>query len=132
MASMMTNNVVLLLVLALQTKHFICDGPLQTKAMVDGKSIYGNRLGLLHAGLHGLGTLVALMWFGLGWTLVLALAAADMAIHYHIDFTKENIVKRCGWTVATREFWWALATDQFLHHLTYLAIVLVVIAIASS
>ena len=70
----MTNNDVLLLILLLQIKHFICDGPLQTKAMVDGKAIYGNRLGLLHAGIHGLGTIAALAWFGLDWKMVLALA----------------------------------------------------------
>jgi hypothetical protein len=55
----MTNNDVLLLILLLQIKHFICDGPLQTKAMVDGKAIYGNRLGLLRTGTRGLGTLSA-------------------------------------------------------------------------
>jgi Protein of unknown function (DUF3307) len=130
MDAMMTNYAVLVLILLLQIKHFICDGPLQTKAMVDGKSIYGNRLGLLHAGLHGLGSLVALAWFGLGWKLVLALAAADMVIHYHIDFTKENIVRSHGWTTITREFWWALAIDQFLHHLTYLALAAVIVGMA--
>jgi hypothetical protein len=123
---MMTINAVLVLILLLQIKHFICDGPLQTKAMVDGKSIYGNRLGLLHAGLHGLGSLAALAWFGLGWKIVFALGAVDMVIHYHIDFTKENIVKGRGWTVAMREFWWALAADQFLHNLTYLALAAVI------
>ena len=40
--------------------------------------------------------------------MVLALAVADMVVHYHIDFTKENIVKIKGWTIAVREFWWAL------------------------
>jgi hypothetical protein len=130
MDAMMTNYAVLVLILLLQIKHFICDGPLQTKAMVDGKSIYGNRLGLLHAGLHGLGSLVALAWFGLSWKLVFTLAIADMVIHYHIDFTKENIVRSRGWTTITREFWWALATDQFLHHLTYLALAAVIVGMA--
>ena len=128
MVAMTTNYAVVVMILVLQFKHFICDGPLQTKAMVDGKSIYGNHLGLLHAGLHGLGTLAALAWFGTNLTLVLALAVADMGVHYHIDFIKENIVKRHAWTVATREFWWALATDQFLHHLTYAGLVTIIIA----
>lgn len=127
---MMTNTAVLFLVLLLQTKHFICDGPLQTRAMVDGKSIYGNRLGLLHAAIQGLGSLVALAWFGLSWKMVLALAVADMVVHYHIDFTKENIVKNYGWTTTTREFWWALAADQFLHHLTYLALTAIIVWMA--
>ena len=42
----------------------------------------------------------------------------------------ENIVKIKGWTIAVREFWWALATDQFLHHLTYLAIAAVIVGMA--
>ena len=129
-AAMMTNNDVLFLILLLQIKHFICDGPLQTKAMVDGKAIYGNRLGLLHASIHGLGTIAALAWFGLDGTLVFVLAVADMVVHYHIDFAKENIVKIKGWTTAVREFWWALATDQFLHHLTYLAIAAIIVGMA--
>ena len=127
---MMTSNAVLVLILLLQIKHFICDGPLQTKAMVDGKSIYGNHLGLLHAGIHGLGSLAALAWFGLSWKMVFALAAVDMVVHYHIDFTKENIVKSRGWTVAMREFWWALSADQFLHQLTYLALAAVIVGMA--
>jgi hypothetical protein len=130
MDGMMTSNDVLVLILLLQIKHFICDGPLQTKAMVDGKSIYGNQLGLLHAGIHGLGTIAALAWFGLGWKMVLALAITDMVLHYHIDFTKENIVRIKGWTIAVREFWWALAADQFLHHLTYLAIAAIIVSSA--
>ncbi len=36
---------VLLFVLLLQAKHFICDGPLQTKDMVHDKGIYGQPLG---------------------------------------------------------------------------------------
>jgi hypothetical protein len=130
MVAMMANYDLLLLILLLQIKHFICDGPLQTKAMVDGKAIYGNRLGLLHAGIHGLGTIIALAWFGLDWTLVFSLAVADMVLHYHIDFAKENIVRIKGWTIAVREFWWALATDQFLHHLTYLAIAAIIVSLA--
>ena len=130
MDAMMTNNDLLFLILLLQIKHFICDGPLQTKAMVGGKSIYGNRVGLLHAGIHGLGTIAALAWFGLDWKLVFGLAVADMAVHYHIDFAKENILKIKGWTIAVREFWWALAADQFLHHLTYLAIAAIIVSTA--
>ncbi len=59
--------------------------------------------------------------------MVFALAAADMVIHYHVDFTNENIVKSYGWTTAMWEFWWGLAVDQFLHHLTHLAIAAIVV-----
>jgi hypothetical protein len=119
----MPNTSLLLLILLLQLKHFICDGPLQTKAIVDGKSVYGNRLGLLHAGLHGLGTFAAFQWVTVDWKLALALAVADTLIHYHVDFIKENIVKIKGWTTANAKFWWALTADQFAHNVTYIALV---------
>ena len=83
----------ILLIALLQAKHFICDGPLQTKAMVDAKSIYGARLGLVHAGIHGLGTLLVLLLVHYSMQLCLVLAAADFIVHYHVDYTKENIVK---------------------------------------
>jgi hypothetical protein len=113
---------VLWLVFLLQSKHFICDGPLQTKAMVDAKSTYGKPIGMSHAAIHGLGTLVILPWFGIGVLASAGLAIADAFVHYHIDFSKENLVRRSGWTVKDAQFWWALVGDQYLHGVTYLAV----------
>jgi Protein of unknown function (DUF3307) len=110
----------LMLLAGLQFKHFICDGPLQTKAMVDAKSVYGAKLGLVHSGLHGIGTY---MVFALVSPLAGVLAIADFVIHYHIDFAKENIVKAQGWAFKDAQFWWALSADQMLHQFTYLALV---------
>ena len=90
-------NMLLLLIL-LQVKHFICDGPLQTAAMVRDKGFYGRRLGLLHAGIHGCGTIAAfLIWGEIAIEAVAVLAVVDFALHYHIDFSKEQIVRRNGW-----------------------------------
>ena len=112
----------ILFVLAVfQLKHFICDDPLQTLSMVQAKSHYGRPLGVLHAAIHGVGTLVVFLLAGTGSPLILALA--DFVIHYHIDFTKENIVKKMGWSTSNGPFWWALSADQGLHQLTYLALV---------
>jgi hypothetical protein len=112
----------------LQVKHFICDGPLQTKLMVDEKRRYGAPMGLAHAGIHGLGTVVAMV-FMLGFVpLVIGLGVLDVAIHYHVDFTKENVVKRMGWTPAQGPFWWAMSFDQMLHHLTYLMLTAIAFA----
>ena len=111
----------LLTLSAFQLKHFICDGPLQTLSMVQAKSHYGRPLGILHAAIHGVGTLVVFLTVGLGPALILALA--DFVLHYHIDYSKENIVKRMGWNTSTGPFWWALSADQGLHQLTYLALV---------
>jgi len=111
----------LLLLILLQAKHFVCDGPLQTADMVRDKGFYGRRLGLLHAGIHGLGTFAAfLIWGEITYATIALLAGIDALLHYHIDFTKEQFVRRNGWTTSAPQFWWSLSADQMLHQLTYL------------
>ncbi len=114
---------VLILVAAFQFKHFVCDGPLQTKDMVIAKGYYGKSLGLLHAGLHGIGTWMVFFVSGLGAALCVALAVLDFVVHYHVDYIKENIVRKAGWTTADAQFWWALSADQMTHHFTYLGLI---------
>jgi hypothetical protein len=111
----------LLLLALLQLKHALCDGPLQTSSMVAAKGRYGAPGGIVHAGLHGAGSLLALLASGMAALPVLALAAADAVIHYHTDFAKESVVRRAGWTPGVPYFWWAMTADQFVHQLTYLA-----------
>jgi hypothetical protein len=118
---------ILALLALLQVKHAIGDGPLQTSRMVHEKGFYGLRGGLLHAAVHGAGTLLALLVFG----LALALAAAEAVVHYHVDFFKESLARRKGWTQDKPVFWWALMADQMIHQLTYLAIAFAVISLAS-
>ena len=112
----------LIVVAFLQLKHFVCDGPLQTLAMVKSKSIYGAPLGILHSALHGLGTGLVFLIAAFSPTLAIGLAVLDFAIHYHVDFTKENIIKYFGWNTDNAPFWWALSADQTLHQFTYLAL----------
>ena len=118
---------ILALLALLQVKHAIGDGPLQTSRMVHEKGFYGLRGGLLHATVHDAGTLLALLVFG----LALALAAAEAVVHYHVDFFKESLARRKGWTQDKPVFWWALMADQMIHQLTYLAIAFAVISLAS-
>lgn len=118
---------ILALLALLQVKHAIGDGPLQTSRMVHEKGFYGLRGGLLHAAVHDAGTLLALLVFG----LALALAAAEAVVHYHVDFFKESLARRKGWTQDKPVFWWALMADQMIHQLTYLAIAFAVISLAS-
>ena len=112
---------VLVLFAGFQIKHLFCDGPLQTLAMVQAKSHYGRPLGIAHAAIHGAGTFLVFLIAGSGLALILAIV--DFVIHYHIDFTKENIVKHFGWTPKDGPFWWALMADQALHHLTSIALI---------
>lgn len=115
-------NPTLWLILALFGKHFVVDFPLQRQYQYSNKGTYLHPGGLLHAGLHGIGT-----WICFAWYAPLAatwLAWADAVIHYHIDWVKTNINTRMGWTPNTHDqFWWLLGLDQFLHALTYIWLV---------
>lgn len=107
-------------------KHFVCDFVLQTPWQIAQKGIYGAPGGLVHSGIHVAGTLVALIAVTTPpWTIVTVLIA-EFIVHYHIDWSKEQTVRRMNWRVGAR-FWNAIGFDQLLHGLTYLAIVIYVV-----
>ncbi len=110
----------LLLVAALQVKHAICDGPLQTLPMIKDKRNYLGLLGLAHAAIHGSGSLIVMALAGLPVQTALMLSVVDFAAHYHVDFGKEYLLRKTGWTPSDGQYWWAYGTDQMLHQLTYL------------
>jgi Protein of unknown function (DUF3307) len=114
-----TQNLLLMLV-AFQVKHVICDGPLQTLRMVKDKAVYGKPQGLLHGAIHAVGSFLVLAAFGVSLPSAFAFGVLDGIIHYHIDFSKENTVTRIGWGYSDGPFWWSIITDQSLHHITYL------------
>ena len=104
-------------------KHFIIDFPLQTKYQWSNKGTYLHPGGLLHAGLHGLGTFVVVYFFSHELWIPMFFAMLDALLHYHIDWAKMNLNKKLGWGPTTHEqFWWLLGADQLLHALTYIAI----------
>ena len=114
---------ILVLFTLLIIKHFIIDFPLQTPYQWQNKGQYGHPGGLLHAGLHGLGSFSVLSLFIVG-KFALLLGLIDMVVHYHIDWAKMNLNKKLGWGPNTHEqFWWLLGLDQFLHALTYIGLV---------
>jgi hypothetical protein len=112
------------LIAAFSLKHFIADFLLQTAWMVREKGIYGRLGGIAHAGLHGLCSLAVLALFGLPASLIVALAALETALHYHIDYGKERLARHLGDTPADHRFWILLGFDQLLHHLTYAAMII--------
>jgi Protein of unknown function (DUF3307) len=116
-------QIAVLMILGLQLKHIICDGPLQTVQMVRDKSIYGKSQGVAHAAIHIAGSFVVFLLSGLPLEQCLGLAALDGVIHYHADFVKENVVKFKKWGTTDGPFWWALTTDQAVHHMTYVLLV---------
>jgi hypothetical protein len=112
----------ILILTLLFLKHFIIDFPLQNKYQWSNKGTYGHMGGILHAGLHGIGTLLCLVFF-VDPLFAVIIASLDCVIHYHIDWAKMNINKKMGWAPTTHEqFWWLLGLDQLLHSLTYIAI----------
>ena len=112
-------NTIILLLALFGVKHFICDFLLQFPYMLAQKGTYGAEGGIHHASMHGIWTWFVLLPF-LGTAAVFP-ALFDMAAHYHIDWTKQQLNR--GLTPADRMFWVWFGADQGLHYLTYIAII---------
>jgi hypothetical protein len=55
------------------------------------------------------------------------LAGAEGVIHYHIDWAKSNLNKIMHLRVTEdNRYWFWFGFDQFLHHMTYIALILVI------
>lgn len=117
----------LAILLGLQAKHFLFDFVFQSDWQVRNKGRYGHPGGLVHAGLHALGSLtvavIAALSGVIGLTVVAMLAIADGLIHYHIDWVKAQISRRMGLTPDRHGFWIALGADQAAHQATYVGLV---------
>lgn len=84
------------------------------------KGIYGHFGGIQHAGLHGVGTFICLIYFT---PMAIALGFLDFVIHYHVDWFKTKF----GPKDSTQSIFWVwFGADQLAHALTYLWIVNVV------
>ena len=116
----------MLLLTLLFLKHFIVDFPLQNSFQWKNKGIYGHMGGILHAGLHGIGTLIILAFF-IEPVFAFIFATIDSVLHYHIDWAKMNLNKKFGYTPADEKFWWLLGLDQLLHSLTYILIASIIL-----
>ena len=116
----------LLLLVALELKHFLFDFVFQSLYQVRNKGTYGHPGGLLHSGLHVLGTAAALALVGAPPGVAAAILAGEFVVHYHVDWGKEQIMRRRG-GVQDAFFWRMMGLDQFLHQLTYLAIVAILL-----
>jgi hypothetical protein len=114
-------QVLLMIFVILQIKHFVADFVLQTDRMVQEKGTYGARWGIYHSLIQSAGTFLAFAW--LHPLLGIITAAVDFVLHYHIDWAKININKRYNYTPKDREFWLWLGVDQLAHQLTYILLV---------
>jgi hypothetical protein len=122
----MTSTLVVLLFGAFFLKHFICDFPLQPAYQYKNKGTYGHLGGIVHAGIHAIGTFIVLLAFiPFGHGTIAIMALIDGLVHYHIDWAKMNVNSYCKLTPTNSEFFWhLLGLDQLLHYLTYFGIIL--------
>jgi uncharacterized protein DUF3307 len=115
-------QLILIVLLILQIKHYLCDYVLQSEYQYSNKGTYGHPGGILHAGMHALFTLSAFVVIAPPLQLGFAILVGEFIAHYHIDWTKEQILRRNGWTFPRAQFWWVFGADQALHEITYIAI----------
>lgn len=141
--------------LLLGLKHFLGDGPLQTDYQYKNKGKWLHPGGILHAGIHAVGTLLAVLlafvivqsglplWYLASFAALIAIA--DFTIHYLIDLTKIKATEKFKWTAFTEvgvgklkkkalvihdnKYFWAIMADQVAHFLTYIVIICLMLQI---
>src|SRR5438105_10779954 len=64
-----------------EVKHFVCDFVLQTAYLYRNKGIYGHPAGFIHAGLHAVGSLPAIVLFAPAPGLLALILAGDFLVH---------------------------------------------------
>lgn len=120
-------STILLALLAFQIKHYIFDFVLQTHYQFSNKGSYGHPGGILHAGLHALGSIPALLILATPAGLLAGIVIGEFVVHYHVDWSKEQIVRHFDLVEPKPAYWYAFGADQLAHQLTYIAMVAIVV-----
>ncbi len=115
-----------LLLAGLQLKHFVADYLLQTRWMIAGKGSLRLPGGYAHAGIHALCSMLVLAVFGTPMPVLLAVPAAEFAVHYLLDYAKAHYGRDVQAASRPKLFWALHGLDQLLHQATYLAMAWVV------
>ncbi len=123
----MGTSLILLTLLAFQVKHLICDFVLQTRYQVDNKGWYGRVGGIIHAGWHAIFSIPVLLIMTRVPALIFLIVVAEFVVHYHTDWFKARIVRIRGWSQNDEIYWVAFGTDQFIHQVTYILMVVMVL-----
>lgn len=112
---------------ALQVKHFLFDFVLQRPyEFFKNKGTYGHPGGIVHAGLHAIGTIPAILIMPPSLAVGIAIVVGEFIIHYHIDWSKEQIERR--WKTSSANHFMILGLDQLAHQMTYVLILGVLMA----
>lgn len=124
----MSLSSILILYLCFRAKQLICDYFLQTAWIATVKGVPDNPEGgkalALHAGIHGVFTLMLVLVFApaLWW-----LGPLDFIIHGLIDKLRSMITARTKWGYNDTFFWWLMGIDQEAHNLTHLAYIIMIV-----
>jgi Protein of unknown function (DUF3307) len=109
----------------LQVKHFICDFVLQTAYLYRNKGFYGHPAGFIHAGMHAICSVPAILLATKSVLLLAAIPAAELVIHYHVDWLKIYLDRHFRLDIRHRAYWMIFGADQLIHQLSYVAILIV-------
>ena len=115
-------GLIVAVVLWLQIKHFVFDYVLQTPFQFRNKGFYGHLGGILHSGLQALGTIPAFFIVPPGWPLGVTIVIGEFVVHYHVDWAKEQTLRRMKLTTTDAWYWRFYGIDQLAHQLTYVVI----------
>ena len=109
----------------LETKHLVADFFVQSAYQLAHKKIYGHPGGLLHAAIQACGSCPVFLLIPTPPLVGLSLIVGEFLLHYHIDWTREQL--GCRWKLYPNgsAYWRMLGIDQWLHHMTYVAFVVV-------
>jgi hypothetical protein len=119
----------LVTLLAFEAKHFLCDFVLQSKRQASNKGFYGHLDGLTHAGTHCVFTIPVLLILTHSAAIIAPVVISEFLVHYHVDWIKARTERLRNWTASDNIFWTAYGADQFVHQVTYIAIVAVVLSL---
>ncbi|MEX0285740.1 MAG: DUF3307 domain-containing protein [Paracoccaceae bacterium] len=116
-------STLLVLILLLQVKHLFADFYLQTPKMLSGRGIYMHWGRAQHAGVHAIGSVIVLLMTGTPMLALIVLVVAEWIAHFHIDYWKGSYSDKKKLAPDQAAFWRAFGFDQFLHQLTYVAMI---------
>lgn len=112
-----------------QVKHVICDYFLQSTNQLLHKGLYGHPAGLLHAGIHAIGSVPVFWIMPTRLPVALLILVLEFIAHYHIDWVKSALSRHYGWEARDKQYWWAMGLDQLAHQATYLAMTLALVLV---
>jgi len=120
---------ILLVMVALQIKHYYADFVVQTYAQTVRKGIYRDPVGISHSVDHIIGSLVALLVVGLfvniDPVLLFGVCVVEGILHYHIDWAKVHYGSK---DITKPIFWNQFGMDQLAHQLTYIGMIIVLLS----